>query len=75
MLRRETHLKVQTLYTRPDRALALILALVFMSVVQSIIIILIVISVLRDNSSDTDVVYSTVSHYHPHGYAMSIESI
>tara|TARA_R110000744_G_scaffold88769_2_gene172917 strand:- start:192 stop:419 length:228 start_codon:yes stop_codon:yes gene_type:complete len=75
MLRRETHLKLQRLYTVPDTALEVILALVFMSVVQSIIIILIVISILRDNSSDTDVVYSTVSHYDTHGYSMSIESI
>lgn len=43
MLRRETHLKVQRLYTRPNQALELILALALLSGVQSIIIILMVI--------------------------------
>ena len=43
MLRRETHLKVQTLYTRPDKALELILGLAMLSGVQSIIILLMVI--------------------------------
>ena len=43
MLRRETHLKVQRLYTRPDRALELLLGVAMLSGVQSIIIILMVI--------------------------------
>ena len=43
MLRRETHLKVQTLWTLPDRALQVILWLAILSGVQSIAIILMVI--------------------------------
>lgn len=43
MLRRETHLKVQTLYTRPDKALEVILGLAMLSIVQSAIIILLVL--------------------------------
>jgi hypothetical protein len=42
MLSRETHLKVQRLYTRPNQALELILGLAMLSGVQSIIIILMV---------------------------------
>tara|TARA_R110000787_G_scaffold126581_2_gene237921 strand:- start:782 stop:916 length:135 start_codon:yes stop_codon:yes gene_type:complete len=43
MLRLETHLKLQRLYTVPDTALEVILGLAMLSAVQSIIIILLVI--------------------------------
>ena len=43
MLRRETHLKLQRLYTVPDTALEVILGLAMLSGVQSIAIIVMVI--------------------------------
>jgi len=43
MLRRETHLKMQTLWALPDKALETILGLAILSGVQSIAIIVMVI--------------------------------